>query len=53
MDSLKGLKLSQAVESEQEQAALREVFALKDATLIPEVTWLSASMDIPLLEMVQ
>ena len=36
--SLKGLKLSEAVQDEQERAALKGVFALKDAILIPEVT---------------
>jgi hypothetical protein len=36
--SLRGLKLSEAVQDEQERAALRGVFALKDAILIPEVT---------------
>jgi hypothetical protein len=38
VSSLKGLKLSEAVQDEQERAALRDVFALKDAILIPEVT---------------
>ena len=38
VDSLRGLRLSQVVRNEQERAALRDVFALKEAMLIPEVT---------------